>query len=191
MSNTLGSYTRGTLEVIAGPMYAGKSSELLKRVLYLSHSGKKILVLKPHTDDRYAHDAIVTQNKLSHPAISVTDLELVKENYNITPYNFNTLFIDEIQFFETKETIWFIEEGLRNGVHFVVAGLDQDAGGVPFETTARLLALGDAITKLPAFCTKCGATATKTQRLNKNSERIAIGAFGDYEPRCHIHWQAI
>jgi thymidine kinase len=184
-------YKRGTLDVISGPMYAGKSSELLKRVLYLNHAGKKILVLKPHIDDRYDPNSIVTHNKLAHPAISVTDLELVKDNYNLMPYNFHSVFIDEIQFFETKEAVWFVEEGLRNGVNFVVAGLDQDSGGVPFETTARLLALGDSVIKLQSTCTICGAKATKTQRLSRAFDRIIIGAAGDYEPRCHEHWDTI
>ena len=97
-------YKRGELEVIAGLMFAGKSSELLKRLLFLEHSGHKALVLKPLVDDRYDPDKIVTHNKLSHPAISVIDLELVKDNYTIKPYNFHTVFIDEVQFFDTKRS---------------------------------------------------------------------------------------
>ena len=72
-------YQRGELEVIAGPMFAGKSSELLKRLLFLEHSGHKALVLKPLVDDRYDPNRIVTHNKLSHPAISVIDLEPVAQ----------------------------------------------------------------------------------------------------------------
>ena len=181
---------RGRLEVIAGPMFAGKSSELMKRLLFLEHSGKKVLVLKPCIDDRYADNAIVTHNKLSHDAVSVIDLELVKDNYNIKPYNFNTIFIDEVQFFEGHETIWFVEEALRNGVNVVCAGLDQDSCGVPFETTARLLALADDVTKIRAFCTVCGLEATKTQRMGKHVSRVAIGGASDYQPRCTKHWEA-
>ncbi len=183
-------YKRGELEVIAGPMFAGKSSELLKRLLFLEHSGKKALVLKPVIDDRYDPDKIVTHNKLSHPALSVIDLELVKDNYTIKPYNFHTVFIDEVQFFDTKEALWFIEEGLREGVNFVCAGLDQDSRGVPFETTGRLLALADNIMKITAFCNVCGQTASKTQRLRKSGGRVNVGGAETYEPRCHEHWES-
>jgi thymidine kinase len=184
------SYARGKLEVIAGPMFAGKSSELLKRLLFLEHCGKKILALKPCIDDRYDATSIVTHNQLSHDAMAVIDLELVKDNYTVMPYNFHTIFIDEVQFFEAKESVWFIEETLRNGVNVVAAGLDQDSCGVPFETTARLLALADEVFKIRAFCNVCGLDATKTQRLSRKSSRIAIGGAGDYEPRCNKHWEA-
>ena len=185
---------RGKLEVIAGPMFAGKSSELLKRLLFIEHGGHKVLVLKPIVDDRYHSenkDEIVTHNKLRHPAVSVIDLELVKDNYTIRPYNFHSVFIDEVQFFDTNETVWFVEEGLRSGVNFAIAGLDQDSRGVPFETTARMLSLADEVVKIKAFCTVCGIDAGKTQRLKatKNSERVKIGGAESYEPRCHEHWE--
>ena len=183
---------RGKLEVIAGPMFARKSSELLKRLLFIEHGGHKVLVLKPIVDDRYHNkDEIITHNKLRHPAVSVIDLELVKDNYTIRPYNFHSVFIDEVQFFDTNETVWFVEEGLRSGVNFVVAGLDQDSRGVPFETTSRMLALADEVVKIKAFCTVCGLDAGKTQRLRatKNSERVKIGGAESYEPRCHEHWE--
>lgn len=183
-------YKRGELEVIAGPMFAGKSSELLKRLLFLEHSGHKALVLKPLVDDRYDPNRIVTHNKLSHPAISVIDLELVKDNYTIKPYNFHTVFIDEIQFFDPKEALWFVEEGLRNGCNFVCAGLDQDSRGIPFDTTGRLLALADTIMKITAFCNVCGQPCSKTQRLFKSGGRVKVGGAEAYEPRCHEHWES-
>ena len=186
-------YNRGKLEVIAGPMFAGKSSELLKRLLFIEHGGHKVLVLKPVIDDRYHNsNEIVTHNQLRHPAVSVIDLELVKDNYTIKPYNFHTVFIDEVQFFDTNETIWFVEEGLRSGVNFVVAGLDQDSRGVPFETTSRMLALADEVLKIKAFCTVCGMDAGKTQRLRETSQddRVKVGGAETYEPRCHEHWES-
>ena len=183
-------YARGRLEVIAGPMFAGKSSELLKRMLFLEYSGKRILCLKPVIDDRYDADKIVTHNKLTHDAVAVIDLELVKDNYTIKPYNFHTIFIDEVQFFDNKETLWFVEEALRNGVNVVCAGLDQDSRGVPFETTARLLAVADEVFKIIAFCNVCGQTASKTQRLRTSGGRVNVGGAETYEPRCHEHWES-
>jgi thymidine kinase len=189
-SKSSSGYPRGKLEVIAGPMFAGKSSELLKRLLFLEHSGKSVLALKPHVDDRYDPNNIVTHNHLSHDALAVIDLELVKDNYTIRPYNIHTVFIDEVQFFDSKETCWFVEEGLREGVNFVCAGLDQDSRGVPFETTAMLLALADDILKITAFCNICGQTASKTQRLRNTGGRVNIGGTETYEPRCHLHWES-
>jgi thymidine kinase len=183
-------YKRGKLEVIAGPMFAGKSSELLKRLLFLEHSGKKVIVLKPVIDDRYDANSIVTHNQLKHEALAVIDLELVKDNYTIKPYNFHTIFIDEVQFFDPKETLWFVEEGLREGVNFVCAGLDQDSRGVPFDTTARMLALADDVKKITAFCNVCGQTASKTQRLRNAGGRVNVGGAETYEPRCHEHWES-
>jgi thymidine kinase len=182
-------YKRGRLEVIAGPMFAGKSSALLKRLLFLEHSGNKALVLKPVIDDRYDANSIVTHNQLKHDAVAVIDLELVKDNYTIKPYNFHTIFIDEVQFFDPKETLWFVEEGLREGVNFVCAGLDQDSRGVPFDTTARMLALADDIEKITAFCNVCGQSASKTQRLSTGGGRVNVGGADKYEPRCHEHWE--
>ncbi len=188
-SGTNTGYPRGKLEVISGPMFAGKSSELLKRLLFLEHSGKKVLAIKPHIDDRYDVKNIVTHNHLSHEALAVIDLELIKDNYTIQPYNFHTIFIDEVQFFDAKESVWFVEEALRNGVNVCVAGLDQDSRGVPFESTARLLALADEVLKIRAFCNICGKDAAKTQRLSRKTSRVAIGGVDDYEPRCHEHWE--
>jgi thymidine kinase len=183
-------YPRGKLEVIAGPMFAGKSSELLKRLLFLEHGGHKVLVLKPVIDDRYDANSIVTHNQLKHQALAVIDLELVKDNYTIKPYNFNTIFIDEVQFFDKKEAVWFVEECLREGVNVVCSGLDQDSRGVPFDTTARLLALADNVLKIKAFCNICGLEASKTQRLRATGGRVAVGGAESYEPRCHEHWES-
>lgn len=179
---------RGHLEVVTGPMFAGKSSALLKRLLFLEHGGNKVLVLKPIIDDRYDSNSIVTHNRLKHDAVAVIDLELVKDNYTIKSYNYHTIFIDEVQFFDAKETLWFVEETLRNGVNVVCAGLDQDSRGVPFETSSRLLALADDVIKIKSYCNVCGQSATKTQRLNSGGGRVNVGGSEQYEPRCIKHW---
>ena len=88
---------------------------------FSEYSGKVIL-LETVIDDRYDANKIVTHNKLTHDAVAVIDLELVKDNYTIQPTSYN--FIDEVQFFDNKETLWFVEEALRNGVNVVCAGLD-------------------------------------------------------------------
>ncbi len=183
------SMARGTLDVYAGPMYAGKTSKLLQRVLWLDHQSKKVLVVKPAKDNRYNEDTIVTHNQLSYPCISFNEFSEIEDNYNIMPYNFNTVCLDEIQFMETKDTISSVEMWLRNGVNVIAAGLDQDSRGVPFETTSQLLGLADCVEKIKAICTVCGKPATKTYRIKASGSRVQVGSMGMYEPRCLEHWE--
>ena len=181
--------SRGSLEVFAGPMYAGKTTLLLQRVLWLDHQQKKILVIKPARDNRYNEDTIVTHNQLSYPCISFNEFSEIEDNYNIMPYNYNTVCLDEVQFMNTKDTLSSVEIWLRNGVNVVAAGLDQDSRGVPFETTSQLLGLADKSEKIKAICTTCGKEATKTYRVKASGDRIQVGSMGMYEPRCLEHWE--
>ena len=181
--------TRGSLEVFAGPMYAGKTTLLLQRVLWLDHQQKKILVIKPARDNRYNEDTIVTHNQLSYPCISFNEFSEIEDNYNIMPYNYNTVCLDEVQFMDAKDALSSVEMWLRNGVNVVAAGLDQDSRGVPFETTSQLLGLADKSEKIKAICTTCGKEATKTYRVKASGDRIQVGSMGMYEPRCLEHWE--
>ncbi len=183
------SVPRGSLEVFAGPMYAGKTTLLLQRVLWLDHQQKKILVIKPSKDNRYNEDTIVTHNQLSYPCISFTEFSEIEDNYNIMPYNYNTVCLDEVQFMDSKDALSSVEMWLRNGVNVVAAGLDQDSRGVPFETTSQLLGLADKSEKIKAICTVCGKEATKTYRVKASGDRIQVGSMGMYEPRCLEHWE--
>tara|TARA_S200000501_G_scaffold348290_1_gene363351 strand:- start:1975 stop:2529 length:555 start_codon:yes stop_codon:yes gene_type:complete len=181
--------TRGSLEVFAGPMYAGKTTLLLQRVLWLDHQQKKILVIKPSKDNRYNEDTIVTHNQLSYPCISFSEFSEIEDNYNIMPYNYNTICLDEVQFMDPKDTLSSVEIWLRNGVNVIAAGLDQDSRGIPFETTSQLLGLADISEKITAICTTCGKEATKTYRVKASGDRIQVGSMGMYEPRCLEHWE--
>lgn len=180
---------RGTLDIYSGPMYAGKTSFLLKRVLWLDHQSKSVLVMKPSKDDRYAKESIVTHNQLSYPCVSFSKFEEIDENYNIMPYNFDTVCLDEVQFMDTLATIDHVDKWLNNGVNVVATGLDQDSRGVPFETTALLMGLADNVSKITATCTKCGRLATKTYRKDASGDRVQVGSVGMYEPRCKDHWE--
>jgi len=180
---------RGLLDVYAGPMYAGKTSKLLQRVLWLNHQTKKVLVIKPATDNRYSEDTITTHNQLSYPCISITDFDEIEEHFNIMPYNYDTVCLDEVQFMDTKSTREGVETWLRSGVNVVASGLDQDSRGIPFETTSQLLGLADCIEKIKAVCTVCGKPATKTYRLKASGDRVQVGSMGMYEPRCLEHWE--
>tara|TARA_B100001123_G_scaffold411268_2_gene507317 strand:+ start:65 stop:616 length:552 start_codon:yes stop_codon:yes gene_type:complete len=180
---------RGTLETIVGAMFAGKTSELLKRILWVKHQGKSLLVIKPKIDNRYSEKLISTHNNLSHECHSMESWEEVKNKFNLTKKNYDILFLDEIQFMNSKETIENVEECLTKGIDVVCAGLDQDSRGKPWETSSLLLGLADKITKIYGFCNVCGLEATKTFRKIEGGERTQVGAADIYEPRCLKHWE--
>jgi len=174
---------RGRLEVIAGPMFAGKSSELLKRILFLGYSGKKILALKPVIDDRYDANQIVTHNQLKHDALAVIDLELVKDNYTIKSYNFHTIFIDEVQFFD-NELVDVCNTLANQGVRVILAGLDMDFKGVPFGPMPMLLSIAEYVTKVHAVCVSCGNLAQFSHRTVEAGDQVLVGAVDKYQPLC-------
>ena len=122
---------RGTLETIVGAMFAGKTSELLKRILWAEHQKKKILVIKPSIDDRYSEKLITTHNNLSHDCYSMTDWESTNNNFTFDNKNFDMIFLDEIQFMSSKPTIENVDKILNLGIDVVCAGLDQDSRGKP------------------------------------------------------------
>ena len=170
-------------------MYAGKTSSILQEILWIRHCNNNVLVLKPDIDDRYSKDHIETHNQLSFPCFAMENWQHALDKYNFKSYNYHTVFLDEVQFMDTKQTIEITMDMLLAGVNVVAAGLDQDSRGQPFETTAMLLALSDEVTKIQAVCTTCGKPATKTQRLtDADATRVAVGSVGMYEPRCIQHW---
>ena len=180
---------RGALETIVGAMFAGKTSELLKRILWAEHQEKKILVIKPIIDTRYTEGQIFTHNNLSHECYSMNNWGEVKDKFILTKKNYDTLFCDEVQFMDPVDTIESIEQSLQDGIDVVCAGLDQDSRGKPWETSSLLLGLADKITKIYGFCNVCGLEATKTYRKIEGGTRTQVGAADIYEPRCLKHWE--
>ena len=180
---------RGNLETIVGAMFAGKTSELLKRILWAKHQNKKIIVIKPSLDNRYAKEKIITHNDLSHECYAMKDWKDVLANFNFVKENVEVVFLDEIQFMNTKDTLENIEIMLNNGIDVVCAGLDQDSRGKPWETSSMVLGLSDKILKIYGFCNVCGMEATKTFRKTEGGSRTQVGAANIYEPRCLKHWE--
>lgn len=169
-------------------MYAGKTSSLLQEILWIRHCNNSVLVLKPSIDDRYSATHIETHNRLSFPCFAMKDWQHALDNHNFKAYNFHTVFLDEVQFMDTEQTLTNVNQMLADGVNVIAAGLNQDSRGQPFETTAMLLAISDEIKLIQAICTTCGKPATKTQRLEDKGGRVAVGSVGMYEPRCLDHW---
>jgi thymidine kinase len=181
---------RGSLETIVGAMFAGKTSELLKRILWAKHQNKKIVVIKPSLDNRYSESKIITHNELSHECFAMKNWSDVNTEYNFKKKNIDMVFLDEIQFLDTSETLNNIELILNSGIDVVCAGLDQDSRGKPWETSSMILGLSDKILKIYGFCNVCGMEATKTYRKEEGGGRTQVGAANIYEPRCLKHWTA-
>jgi thymidine kinase len=178
----------GKLRTITGPMYAGKTSAILQEILWIKHCDNNVLVIKPDIDNRYSNNHIETHNRLSFPCYATKNWQQVLDNHNLKSYNFHTVFLDEVQFMDTTDTLREVNIMLGDGVNVIAAGLNQDSRGQPFETTAMLLAISDEIKMISAICTTCGKAATKTQRLVEQGDRVEVGSVGMYEPKCLEHW---
>lgn len=182
----------GKLTVITGPMFAGKSTELLKRILplYNDHwSRKNLLVLKPNIDNRYSESEIVSHDGLRAPATNIT------EDINLSDYY--DIFIDEVQFLEEpyfkNDIINMIRVALYTGRHVTASALNTDWSGQPFKITGALLAMADEIIHLKANCTICGQPASKTLKKVVDLDvddptLIELGSTDKYEARCNLHW---
>ena len=179
----------GTIEVICGPMFAGKSEELLRRINRLVYAKKKFLVFKPSIDNRYSETEVVSHNQHKYKAIALMDSKKILDYYE---NDLDAICIDEIQFFD-EAIINVIDFYANHGVRVIVAGLDMDFKGDPFMITAKLLAKAEYVTKLTAICTVCGKSATRTQRLingepaSINDPVVLVGASESYEARCRHH----
>lgn len=183
-------YREGFLEVICGCMFAGKTEELIRRINVLSYAKKNIKSFKPQTDNRYSDHEIVSHAGVHIPCVVV---EKPKEILKYIDDDTDVVAIDEVQFFD-EDIVEVCEYLADKGIRVMVAGLDKDFRGVPFPVIAELLPRAEFITKLTAVCAKCGAPATRTQRLINGKPAsfedpiIMIGSSEQYEPRCrHCH----
>ncbi len=171
----------GRIEVLCGSMFSGKTEELIRRLHWWTRARRRVQAFKAALDTRYTRDArIVSHSGLSVAATAVrsTDdlLASIEERTEVVG-------IDEIQFFDPSVVDAAVRLANR-GRLVVVAGLDQDWRGAPFEVVARLMALAEDVFKLRAVCAQCGAPAMHSQRLEPDDARIAVGGADQYEPRC-------
>ena len=183
-------YREGWIEVICGCMLAGKTEELIRRINVLSYARKNILVFKPKIDDRYSTTEIASHAGSKVPCIVISE---AKEILNHVNYDTDVVAIDEVQFFD-EDVVDICEYLADSGLRVMVAGLDKDFRGEPFGVLPDLLTRAEFVTKLTAVCAKCGAPATRTQRIingkpaSFNDPIVLVGAKEAYEPRCrHCH----
>ena len=170
----------GWIEVIAGSMFSGKSEELIRRLRRAKIARQKVQVFKPDIDSRFSNDHIVSHSEMKHESANVrTSAEM---RARVEP-DTQVIGIDEAQFFD-NELIPIVNELAERGLRVIVAGLDQDYTGKPWEPMPQLLAIAEYITKTHAICVKCGQPANYSQRTFESEERVAVGGGGMYEARC-------
>jgi thymidine kinase len=169
----------GWIEVISGCMFSGKTEELIRRLRRAQIAKQKVKIFKPKIDDRYSHESIVSHNEQSLPSVLIKDISEIVE----LSKDAQVIGIDEAQFFDEK-IIAICNDLALKGKRVIVAGLDQDYTGIPFDPMPQLLASAEYITKQLAICVVCGNPADKTQRKTTSSERVVVGAADIYEARC-------
>ncbi len=184
------SYRDGWIETISGCMFAGKTEELIRRIKVLEFAKKEIMVFKPKIDDRYSQTRVVSHAGSSVESHVISDaaeiLEMIKDTTQVVA-------IDEAQFF--GDNICDVCNELADrGIRVMAAGLDTNFKGEPFGPMPLLITEAEFVTKLAAVCNKCGAPATRTQRIidgrpaSYNDPIILVGASESYEARCrHCH----
>jgi thymidine kinase len=169
----------GWIEVIAGCMFSGKTEELIRRIRRAQIARQKVAIFKPSIDNRYSSDHIVSHSELKLQSMLVSTSAEVLELAG----DAQVVGIDEAQFFDPG--IVDVAEKLANqGKRVIIAGLDQDYRGKPFDPMPQLLAVAEYITKTLAICVVCGNPADRTQRTTPSSERVLVGAKDSYEARC-------
>ena len=170
----------GWIEVICGPMFSGKSEELIRRLKRAEIAKQRLQVFKPKIDNRYSTTHIVSHSELKYKA------EIVKsagEIFERVKPRTEVIGIDEGQFLG-MELVEICNKLAYLGKRVIVSGLDMDYRGVPFEPIPQLMAIAELVTKLSAICSQCGAPAFYTQRKVPKGDRIVIGDASIYEARC-------
>ncbi|MFQ5648613.1 MAG: thymidine kinase [bacterium] len=169
----------GWIEVIVGSMFSGKTEELIRRLRRAQIARQKVAIFKPKVDTRFAKDFIVSHSEQRFPSTTVTGAAEILEQAG----DAKVVAIDEGQFFG-PEIVEVCEKLAGQGKRVIVAGLDQDYRGVPFEPMPQMLAVAEYVTKTLAICVVCGNPANKTQRIVPDKDRVLVGALDAYEARC-------
>ena len=180
----------GRLDVICGPMFSGKTDELIGRFERARQAGRRVIAVKPITDDRHPAHLIVSHSRrviCAEAAGEVSEVASLAKGVS-------GLFVDEIQFFPPNLPD-ALADVRSNGVDVVAAGLDLDFRRQPFEVTASLVSRSSSVARLTSSCTRCGESASVTQRFHEGEPvpledpRLMVGDSGAYEPRCVRCWE--
>ena len=172
----------GWIEVICGSMFSGKSEELIRRLRRAQIARQRVQIFKPKVDNRYAEDHIVSHSEMKIKSQLVLQ---AREILDLLDVRTQVIGIDEGQFFD-MDLVYVCNKLADTGKRVIIAGLDQDFRGKPFDPMPQLLAIAEYITKTLAICVRCGAPANRTQRLVENPDRLLVGATDAYEARCRL-----
>jgi thymidine kinase len=174
----------GWIEVICGSMFSGKTEELIRRLVRARIAKQQVQAFKPSLDDRFAKDHVGSHNGQRIPSTEVGKAEdilrLVQDRTKVVA-------IDEAQFLGMG-LVDVVEKLANQGRRVIVAGLDQDYRGIPFEPVPQLMAISESVTKTMAVCVVCGQPANRTQRLVEAEARVLVGTSDAYEARCRACW---
>ncbi len=170
----------GSIEVITGSMFSGKSEELIRRVRRAQIARQPVQLFKPRLDARYSSGEIVSHSEMKMPSQAV---ECAGDILALVEPGTEVVGIDEGQFFDAS--LVRVADTLANrGLRVIVAGLDQDYRGEPFEPMPQLMAIAEYVDKTLAVCMRCGAPANRSQRLVATEDRVVVGGAREYEARC-------
>ncbi|WP_295771398.1 thymidine kinase [uncultured Mucilaginibacter sp.] len=174
----------GSIEVVCGSMFSGKTEELIRRLRRAQIARLNVEIFKPNTDTRYAEAEVVSHNQTSIPCSPVENSSSIL----LLGSNVQVVGIDEAQFFD--EELPNVCNALANrGVRVIVAGLDMDYKGKPFGPMPAIMAMAESVTKVHAVCVKCGNPALYSYRLVPDDNRVLLGEKESYEPRCRSCYQ--
>ena len=176
---TLSHKNSGWIEVICGPMFSGKTEELIRRLIRAQIAKQVVTIFKPSLDDRYSEDYIVSHNKRKIKSIIMQNTKDIKKYSKDS----DVIGIDEAQFCDVS-LIDICKELARNGKRVVVAGLEKDFQAIPFGPMPQLLVDAEYVTKVNAICMQCGDPANFSQRITEEKKQVVIGEIDKYEARC-------
>jgi thymidine kinase len=174
--------------VIVGPMFAGKTTTLLRRIQSESSNGRSVAIIKSNKDTRYGLDSIVTHDGVKLPCLALPDLSSFRQKFGLDAYDqLDVIGIDEAQFFE--DLYDFCREAAdHDGKTVIVSGLDGDYLRRSFGSVLDIIPLADSVTKLTARCELCGKRAFFTLRKTAETETELIGGADVYMPVCRQHY---
>ena len=169
----------GWIEVICGGMFSGKTEELIRRLRRAKIAKLSVVIFKPQLDSRFKKEHIVSHNQTEMKSILIEDPTKILK----LAINYQVVGIDETQFFDNK-IIEVCQKLVKDNKRIIIAGLDKDYQGRPFDPMPQLMAEADYLDKLRAICTRCGSPASNSQRITRDLEKIVLGELDKYEPRC-------
>jgi thymidine kinase len=168
----------GWIEVICGGMFSGKTEEMIRRARRAHIAGQDVIVVKPSIDKRYSDEAVVSHNENALPSLLVDTADQIV----LLTSGARVICIDEAQFFDNR-IVDVVSDLANSGKRVIIAGLDMDFEGRPFEPMPQLLAIAEYVTKLHAICSESGMMAHFSQRVVENENRVLLGEKDAYEPR--------